>query len=60
MPKTHLRKNYPLCHHPRLNEKAEMDITPGDWVKIDKIVVENLVTSQAQKRLYTKVISSGD
>jgi phosphatidylserine decarboxylase len=41
-----------------------MDIThvavcaSGDWAKIDKIVVGNLVTvSQAQRKWYTKVIS---
>jgi phosphatidylserine decarboxylase len=64
-------KNCPICHRPRLNEKAEMDIithvavcASGDWAKIDKIVVGNFVTSsQAQRKWYTKVISkvsSGD
>jgi phosphatidylserine decarboxylase len=64
-------KNCPLCHRPRLNKKAEMDIithlavcASGDWAKIDRIVVGNFVTaSQAQRKWYTKVISkvsSGD
>jgi phosphatidylserine decarboxylase len=44
-------KNCPICHRPRLNKKAEMDIithvalcASGDWAKIDKIVVGNFVT----------------
>jgi phosphatidylserine decarboxylase len=57
-------KNCPICHRPRLNKKAEMDIithvavcASGDWAKIDKIVVGNFVTaSQAQGKWYTKVI----
>jgi len=64
-------KNCPLCHRPRLNKKAEMDIithlavcASGDWAKIDRIVVGNFVTaSQAQRKWYTKIISkvsSGD
>lgn len=64
-------KNCPLCHRPRLNKKAEMDIVThlavcasGDWAKIDRIVVGNFVTaSQAQRKWYTKMItkvSSGD
>lgn len=64
-------KNCPLCHRPRLNKKAEMDIVThlavcasGDWEKIDRIVVGNFVTaSQAQRKWYTKIItkvSSGD
>lgn len=64
-------KNCPLCHRPRLNKKAEMDIVThlavcasSDWAKIDRIVVGNFVTaSQAQRKWYTKVItkvSSGD
>ncbi|KAG2141147.1 phosphatidylserine decarboxylase-domain-containing protein [Suillus bovinus] len=58
-------KNCPLCHRPRLNSKAEMDIithlaicASQDWAKVDKIVVGNFVTaSQAQRKWYTKVIS---
>jgi len=64
-------KNCPLCHRPRLNSKAEMDIVTHlavcasqDWNKVDRIVVGNFVTaSQAQRKWYTKVISkvsSGD
>jgi len=64
-------KNCPLCHRPRLNSKAEMDIVThlavcasGDWNKVDQIVVGNFVTaSQAQRKWYTKIISkvsSGD
>lgn len=58
-------KNCPLCHRPRLNKKAEVDIVThlavcasGDWAKIDRIVVNNFVTaSQAQRKWYTKIIS---
>ena len=64
-------KNCPLCHRPRLNSKAEIDIVTHlavcasqDWEKVDRIVVSNFVTaSQAQRKWYTKVISmvsSGD
>ncbi|CAL1717452.1 unnamed protein product [Somion occarium] len=64
-------KNCPLCHRPRLNSKAEVDIVTHlaicasqDWARVDKIVVGNFVTaSQAQRKWYTKVISkvsSGD
>jgi phosphatidylserine decarboxylase len=64
-------KNCPICHRPRLNKKAEMDIithvavyASGDWAKIDKIVIGNFVTaSQVQRKWYTKVfskVSSGD
>ncbi|KAF8836809.1 hypothetical protein BDN67DRAFT_910414 [Paxillus ammoniavirescens] len=58
-------KNCPLCHRPRLNSKAEMDIithlaicASQDWAKVDRIVVSNFVTaSQAQRKWYTKVIT---
>ncbi|KAF8881364.1 phosphatidylserine decarboxylase-domain-containing protein [Infundibulicybe gibba] len=64
-------RNCPLCHRPRLNSKAEMDIithlaicASQDWNKVDRIVVGNFVTaSQAQRKWYTKVlskVSSGD
>ncbi|THV04718.1 hypothetical protein K435DRAFT_774272 [Dendrothele bispora CBS 962.96] len=64
-------KNCPLCHRPRLNSKAEVDIVTHlavcasqDWNKVDRIVVGNFVTaSQAQRKWYTKIISkvsSGD
>ncbi|KAI0073153.1 hypothetical protein K474DRAFT_1686324 [Panus rudis PR-1116 ss-1] len=64
-------KNCPLCHRPRLNSKAEVDIVTHlaicasqDWGRVDRIVVGNFVTaSQAQRKWYTKVISkvsSGD
>ena len=64
-------KNCPLCHRPRMNDKAEKDIithlavcASQDWNKVDRIVVGNFVTaSQAQRKWYTKVIgklSSGD
>jgi phosphatidylserine decarboxylase len=64
-------KSCPLCHRPRMNSKAEMDImthiavcASQDWNRVDKIVVGNFVTtSQAQRKWYTKVISklsSGD
>ena len=64
-------KSCPLCHRPRLNSKAEIDIithlaicASQDWKKVDRIVVGNFVTaSQAQRKWYTKVISmisSGD
>ncbi|KDQ52654.1 hypothetical protein JAAARDRAFT_39909 [Jaapia argillacea MUCL 33604] len=58
-------KNCPLCHRPRLNSKAEMDIVTHlavcasqDWASVDRIVVGNFVTaSQAQRKWYTKMIS---
>lgn len=58
-------KNCPLCHRPRLNSKAEVDIVTHlavcasqDWARVDRIVVGNYVTaSQAQRKWYTKVIS---
>ncbi|KAJ8488862.1 hypothetical protein ONZ45_g13809 [Pleurotus djamor] len=64
-------KNCPMCHRPRLNSKAEMDIithlairASQDWGQVDKIVAGNFVTaSQAQRKWYTKIIgkiSSGD
>ncbi|KAJ6577016.1 phosphatidylserine decarboxylase-domain-containing protein [Mycena vulgaris] len=64
-------KNCPLCHRPRLNSKAEVDIithiavcASQDWNIVDRIVVGNYVTaSQAQRKWYTKIIgklSSGD
>ena len=64
-------KNCPLCHRPRLNSKAEIDIithlaicASQDWNQVNWIVVGNFVTaSQAQRKWYTKMItkvSSGD
>jgi len=64
-------KNCPLCHRPRMNSQAEMDIVTHlavcasqDWNKVDRIMVGNFVTaSQAQRKWYTKIIakvSSGD
>ncbi|KAJ7679386.1 phosphatidylserine decarboxylase-domain-containing protein [Mycena polygramma] len=64
-------KNCPLCHRPRLNSKAEVDIithiavcASQDWNIVDRIVVGNFVTaSQAQRKWYTRIIgkiSSGD
>ena len=64
-------KNCPLCHRPRMNSKAEVDIithiavcASQDWNRVDRIVVGNFVTaSQAQRKWYTKIIgklSSGD
>jgi phosphatidylserine decarboxylase len=58
-------KNCPLCHRPRLNSKAEIDIVTHlavcasqDWKKVDRIVVGNFVTaSQAQRKWYTNMIS---
>ena len=58
-------KNCPLCHRPRFNSKAEVDIVTHlaicasqDWAKVDRIVVGNFVTpSQAQRKWYTKVIT---
>jgi phosphatidylserine decarboxylase len=58
-------KHCPLCHRPRLNSKAEVDImthlaicASHDWAKVDRIVVGNFVTpSQAQRKWYTKVIT---
>ncbi|KAJ7899839.1 phosphatidylserine decarboxylase-domain-containing protein [Mycena leptocephala] len=64
-------KNCPLCHRPRLNSKAEVDIithiavcASQDWNIVDRIVVGNYVTaSQAQRKFFTRIlskISSGD
>lgn len=58
-------KNCPLCHRPRLNSKAEVDImthlaicASQDWAKVDRIVVGNFVTPrEAQRKWYTKVIT---
>ncbi|KAG8922083.1 hypothetical protein FRC02_012151, partial [Tulasnella sp. 418] len=58
-------KTCPLCHRPRMNSKAEVDIithlavcASGDWAKVDRIVVGNFVTaSQAQRKWYTNVIA---
>lgn len=58
-------KNCPLCHRPRMNSKAEMDIVTHlaicaskDWARVDRIVVGNFVTaSQAQRKWYTKIIT---
>ncbi|KAJ3772580.1 phosphatidylserine decarboxylase-domain-containing protein [Lentinula raphanica] len=61
----------PLCHRPRLNAKAEVDIVTHlaicasqDWNKVDRIMVGNFVTaSQAQRKWYTRIIgkmSSGN
>ncbi|KAL4245597.1 Phosphatidylserine decarboxylase proenzyme 2 [Abortiporus biennis] len=58
-------KSCPLCHRPRMNAKAEVDIVTHlavcasqDWARVDKIVVGNFVTaSQAQRKWYTKIIS---
>ncbi|KAF9812135.1 hypothetical protein IEO21_06368 [Rhodonia placenta] len=58
-------KACPLCHRPRLNSKAEVDIVTHvaicasqDWSTVDRIMVSNFVTaSQAQRKWYTKVIT---
>lgn len=58
-------KSCPLCHRPRMNSKAEVDIVTHlaicasqDWARVDRIVVGNFVTaSQAQRKWYTKIIS---
>lgn len=58
-------KNCPMCHRPRLNKKAEMDIVThlavcasSNWSQLDRIMVGNFVTaSQAQRKWYTKMIS---
>ena len=57
-------KNCPLCHRPRMNDRAEVDIithmavcASQDWNKVDRIVVGNFVTaSQAQRKWYTRVL----
>jgi len=64
-------RNCPLCHRPRMSNRAEVDIVTHlavcasqDWNKVDRIVVGNFVTaSQAQRKWYTRVlskVSSGD
>ena len=58
-------KNCPLCHRPRMNSQAEVDIVTHlavcasqDWGRVDRMIVGNFVTaSQAQRKWYTKVIS---
>ena len=58
-------KTCPLCHRPRLNSKAEVDIithlgicASSDWNRVNRIVVGDYVTaSQAQRKWYTKVIT---
>ena len=47
-------KNCPLCHRPRMNSKAEMDIVTHlavcasqDWARVDRIMVGNFVTANA-------------
>ena len=55
-------KSCPLCHRPRMNAKAEVDIVTHlavcasqDWARVDRIVVGNFVTaSQAQRSLYRR------
>lgn len=57
-------KNCPMCHRPRLNSKAEVDIithlaicASSDWSKVGSISVSNYVTgAQAQRKWYTKII----
>ena len=57
-------RSCPLCHRPRMNDRAEVDIVTHlavcasqDWNKVDKIVVGNFVTaSQAQRKWYTRVL----
>lgn len=58
-------RNCPLCHRPRLNSKAEVDIithlavcASGDWGRVDRMMTGNYVTaSQATRKWYTKVLS---
>jgi len=57
-------RNCPLCHRPRLNAKAEVDIithlavcASGDWGRVDRMITGNYVTAnQASRKWYTKVI----
>ncbi|PPQ94736.1 hypothetical protein CVT25_007702 [Psilocybe cyanescens] len=57
-------KNSPLCHCPRLNSKAEMDIVThlamcasGDWKKMGRIMLGNFATARLeQRKLYMKVL----
>lgn len=58
-------RNCPLCHRPRLNSRAEVDIithlavcASGDWGRVDRMITGNYVTaSQASRKWYTKVIA---
>lgn len=60
-------KSCPLCHMPRLNSKAEVDIVTHlavcashDWRRVDSMTsgVSNFVTaSQAHRKWYTKVVT---
>jgi len=55
----------PLCHQPRLSNKAEMDMVThlavcasSDWNRVNRLVVGNYVTaSQAQRKWYTNVVT---
>jgi phosphatidylserine decarboxylase len=57
-------KNCPLCHRPRMNGRAEVDIVTHlavcasqDWGKVDRMVVGHFVTaSEAQRKWYTRVL----
>lgn len=58
-------KTCPLCHQPRLSNKAEMDMVThlavcasSDWNRVNRLVVGNYVTaSQAQRKWYTNVVT---
>ncbi|KAH7106227.1 phosphatidylserine decarboxylase-domain-containing protein [Auriculariales sp. MPI-PUGE-AT-0066] len=57
-------RNCPLCHRPRLNSKAEVDIithlavcASGDWGRVDRMITSNFITAnQASRKWYTKVL----
>ena len=58
-------RNCPLCHRPRMNSKAEVDIithlavcASGDWNQsVGRIMVgEYVTTAQAQRKWYTKMV----
>lgn len=55
----------PLCHQPRVSNRAEMDMVThlavcasSDWNRVNRLVVGNYVTaSQAQRKWYTNVVT---
>ncbi|EJU05118.1 hypothetical protein DACRYDRAFT_76182 [Dacryopinax primogenitus] len=59
-------KTCPLCHRPRLNARAEVDIVThlavcasSDWGRVDRMIVGNFVTSsQAQRKWLAKAFAS--
>ncbi|CAD6885609.1 unnamed protein product [Tilletia controversa] len=57
-------KECPLCHRPRLSNKADGDVithlavcASQDWHRVDSLMVSNFVTaSQAHRKWFTKIV----